>query len=75
MADDVDIDFDKMSLWSKEEAEKFFESGGVDEPSSAAATPPKAALLPKPDDADMKKWFPKWVKQDNPKVRAVPNKI
>ena len=70
-ADDIDIVFDKMSLWSKEEAEKFFESGGVDEPSAAVAAPPKAALLPTPDDADIKKWFPKWTKHDNPRFRIV----
>ena len=32
MADDVAIDLDNMSLWTREQAVAFFESGGVDEP-------------------------------------------
>ena len=37
MADDVDIDLEKMSLWTREKADAFFESGGVEPPD-----PPKA---------------------------------
>jgi len=32
MADDVAIDLEKMSLWSREDAVKYFESGGTEEP-------------------------------------------
>mgnify|MGYP006932645595 CR=1 FL=1 len=32
MADDVDIDLEKMSLWSAAEAATYFESGGEQEP-------------------------------------------
>jgi hypothetical protein len=38
MADDVDIDLDKMSLWSAEQARQYFESGG--EVSPAEPAPP-----------------------------------
>ena len=31
MADDIDIDFATMSLWTREKAIKFFEGGGVEE--------------------------------------------
>ena len=70
MADDVDIDFEKMSLWRKEDAEKYFESGGTDEPAAAPPAPDMLPPLPKPSAEDMKKWFPKWNKQEGPKVRA-----
>ena len=42
MADDVAIDFEKMSLWSKAQAVAYFESGGADEP----APPMKAFTAP-----------------------------
>ena len=32
MADDVAINFEKMSLWTREQATAYFESGGQDEP-------------------------------------------
>ena len=32
MADDIDIDFDKMSLWTREEAENFFVTGEEPKP-------------------------------------------
>lgn len=39
MADDLEIDFDKMSLWRADDARAFFESGGETEPA-----PPKAEV-------------------------------
>ena len=39
MADDVDIDLEKMSLWTVDEARNYFESGGVDEPAAAGTAP------------------------------------
>jgi medium-chain acyl-[acyl-carrier-protein] hydrolase len=32
LADDIDIDLRKMSLWTREEAVAYFESGGLEEP-------------------------------------------
>ena len=32
MADDVDIDLEKMSLWTEEQAVAYFESGGTVQP-------------------------------------------
>ena len=40
MADDLEIDFDKMSLWSKEEATEYFESGGDVVPGEGPPPPP-----------------------------------
>lgn len=71
MADDLEIDFEKMSLWSKEDATAFFESGGEVEPGATPAAPPAAAQLPLPNAEDLKKWFPKMIKQDKPKFRIV----
>ena len=68
MADDVEIDFEKMSLWSKEDAERYFESGGTDEPKPVVA-PEKPAQMPLPPDEVVKKWFPKYQKLADPKVR------
>ena len=49
LADDVEIDLDRMSLWTAEAAEAYFESGGAVEPAAAAAsaaTAPGAATAP-----------------------------
>ena len=32
MADDLEIDMEKMSLWTKDEASAYFESGGEERP-------------------------------------------
>ena len=45
MADDIDIDFEKMSLWTADEATAYFESGGTEEPKPAPALPPAAAAV------------------------------
>lgn len=55
MADDVEIDLEKMSLWTAEQATTYFESGGTEEPAGAAAT----AQLPLCDTETWLKWFPK----------------
>lgn len=55
MADDVDIDFDKMRLWTEEEANSYFESGGAEEPLPMRPPP---QLLPASKE-ELKKWFPK----------------
>ena len=39
MADDIEIDFDKMSLWSREKATAYFEGGGVEEEIQVSFTP------------------------------------
>lgn len=39
MADDVEIDLEKMSLWTAEQATAYFESGGTEEPSTGPAAP------------------------------------
>ena len=70
MADDLEIDFDKMSLWSKDEATEYFESGGDVVPGEGPPPPPPAAKLKRDDDA-IKKWFPKWKPVDKPKFRMV----
>ena len=52
MADDIDIDFATMSLWTREKAIKFFEGGGVEE---KTFTPlPK---LSKPKAVDKAAWL------------------
>lgn len=76
MADDIEIDFAKMSLWSEAEATAYFESGGEDEPGKGPppppAGPPAAAPLPKPSAEEFKKWFPKWKPPSGPvKFRMV----
>ena len=30
MADDIEIDFEKMQLWTRERATKYFEGGGIE---------------------------------------------
>ena len=63
-----------MSLWSKEQAAAYFESGGADEPPPPPPAPPPAAPLPKPSDDVFKKWFPKWTPRQGggcPKFRIV----
>ena len=37
MADDIELQLEKMSLWTKEQALRYFESGGEDEPQPAAS--------------------------------------
>lgn len=59
MADDLEIDFDKMSLWTTEQATAYFESGGEDVPGETPPAPPPAAPLPKASDELIKQWFPK----------------
>jgi surfactin synthase thioesterase subunit len=74
MADDIEIDFEKMSLWSKDDAVAFFESGGEVEPRPKAALPPLAAKLPTPSPEMLKQWFPKIVRPKDgskPKFRLV----
>jgi len=77
MADDIEIDLAKMSLWTKDQAVAFFESGGEDEPKEAMPLPPMAPKMPPVDDATFKKWFPKAFQgadrafQQPPKFRMV----
>ncbi len=50
LADDVEIDLETMALWSKDDAEKYFASGGAEKPappkyvSEAAAPPPSGSF-------------------------------
>ena len=37
MADDVVIDFERMSMWTADQASKYFESGGMEEPTAPVA--------------------------------------
>ena len=37
MADDVEIDYHRMTNWTREQALAYFESGGTQEPALAAA--------------------------------------
>ena len=48
MADDLPIDFTKMSVWTEEQAARFFESGGAVEPAAgiAASHPDPPARTP-----------------------------
>ena len=46
LADDLEIDLDKMSLWDEEAVREYFESGGAVEP--AAQAPVAAASAPAP---------------------------
>ena len=54
LAEDIDLDFEKMKLWTEEHARTYFESGGVDEPSVAdsvdepSITASIAAIRPAP---------------------------
>ena len=57
MADDVSIDFDKMSLWTHDQAVAYFESGGEDIPDISDAAPkkqfpPVAPNKPRPPPRD-----------------------
>ena len=38
MADDIDIDLERMAAWTAEEAAEFFQSGGENIPGSAPAS-------------------------------------
>ena len=76
LADDLDIDFERMSLWSADEARVYFESGGEVEPPSQSSTPlpspDNAPKLPAPSEEQLKSWFPKRQKRDGaPKFRLV----
>ena len=76
LADDLDIDFERMSLWSADEARVYFESGGEVEPPSQSSTPlpspDNAPKLPAPSEEQLKAWFPKRQKRDGaPKFRLV----
>jgi hypothetical protein len=44
LADDVAIDLDLMSLWTREEAEAFFESGGTAMPAARVDKSAPAAI-------------------------------
>lgn len=59
MADDIDIDFAKMSLWTEDQATAFFESGGTLEPAPAQSLPALALPLPAASQEEFVKWFPK----------------
>lgn len=58
MADDVEIDFEKMKLWDADQVTYYFENGGAEPPGEW--TPPPCVPLTPVDDATFKKWFPKW---------------
>ena len=46
LADDVAIDFERMKVWSLEEAEKYFESGGTEAPAVDVSESPAPAPTP-----------------------------
>ena len=80
LADDIEIVFEKMSLWDEDTVRKYFENGGqlppgatLDDPkggtSAAAAT--SAPPLPPVPEAEFKKWFPRWQKAEKPRFRLV----
>ena len=48
LADDIPIDFAKMSLWTSEQATTFFESGGTEEPTSEKPAPVEVSEEPAP---------------------------
>ena len=62
LADDVEIVFEKMSLWDETTVREYFENGGqlpgVDTQPPGAAGP----MLPPVSEAELKRWFPKWKK-------------
>jgi len=72
MADDVEIDFEKMSLWTEKQAETYFESGGTVEPPPPSKLPPLAPKMPKVSDEIFNKWFPKRVKAGVPEYQQPP---
>ena len=59
LADDIEIDFEKMSLWTEAQATAYFESGGEVEPKPPPALPPMAPQMPPVSAEEFKKWFPK----------------
>ena len=72
LADDVEIVFEKMSLWDETTVREYFENGGQlpevgTQPAAAAAGP----MLPPVTEAELKRWFPKWKKVEAPKFRIV----
>eukprot|EP00908_Phaeocystis_cordata_P011239 Transcript_22089.p1 GENE.Transcript_22089~~Transcript_22089.p1 ORF type:complete len:376 (-),score=139.09 Transcript_22089:73-1104(-) len=80
LADDIEIVFEKMSLWDEDTVREYFENGGqlppgatLDDPkggtSAAAAT--SAPPLPPVPEAEFKKWFPRWQKAEQPRFRLV----
>jgi surfactin synthase thioesterase subunit len=72
MADDVDVDLAKMSLWTEEQVTAYFESGGTEEPGAQWTPPPPAPKLPPAPPEEFKKWFPKAGTRDAPpKFRMV----
>lgn len=72
MADDLEIELERMSLWTKEAATEYFESGGEVDPDKAPAAPAPHPPMPKPSAEDMKKWFPKSsIYAEKPKFRII----
>ena len=71
LADDVDIVFEKMSLWDETTVREYFENGGqlpgVDTQPPGAAGP----MLPPVSEAELKRWFPKWKKVEAPRFRII----
>ena len=72
MADDIEIDFEKMSLWTEEQAIAYFESGGVDEPKPPPKLPPMAPKMKEASAEDWKKWFPKTQNASGPVYKQPP---
>lgn len=74
MADDLEIDLEKMSLWTKEQANDYFESGGEVVPGAGPVGPEPVASVPWAPlkDEALKKWFPKLKQQEQkPKFRLI----
>ena len=71
LADDIEIIFDKMSMWDEQTARDYFENGGQLPPSAFDGLKPAAAPLQRVPESEFKKWFPKWQKADSPKFRIV----
>ena len=73
LADDVEIVFDKMSLWDETTVREYFENGGQLPPAADEDKQPVAAalMLPPVSEDELKKWFPKWQKAESPKFRIV----
>ena len=71
LADDVEIDFEKMSLWDETTVREYFENGG--QLPAVEAKPPAAAgpMLPPVPEAEFKRWFPKWQKLEAPRFRII----
>ena len=64
-ADDLDIDVERMSLWTEEQARQYFESGGEEEPTPPAASA-SCSQLESPGAVDMARRV---------KVRTLPAQI